>query len=175
MSHLIQTDTFTKILIRKFLGIVVRMKVQNKNQGKTMKRLLLSTMIVLAMSVPTATALANDNDTEKTQKPTVEHEKEHKHTHNHDEHDHDFDVNISFGNDDEEDDGDNNVRDGFYLGLSAISSFGDDFRFLNHDDRDAEFETDISVRAQLGGFFYRVTRTEFTQNPWALCTFSMGL
>lgn len=153
MSHLIQTDTFTKILIRKFLGIVVRMKVQNKNQGKTMKRLLLSTMVALAMAVPTATALANDNDTEKTQKPTVEHEKEHKHTHNHDEHDHDFDVNISFGNDDEENDGDNNVRDGFYLGLSAINSFGDDFRFLNHDDGDAEFETDISVRAQLGGFF----------------------
>lgn len=30
-SNTIQTDTFTKNLIRKFLGIVVRMRAQNKN------------------------------------------------------------------------------------------------------------------------------------------------
>jgi hypothetical protein len=46
-----------------------------------------------------------------------------------------------------------NSRDGFYLGLSAISSVGDDFRYPNHDNGDAEFETDISFRAQFGGFF----------------------
>ena len=116
-----------------------------------MKRLLLSTLVALAMTAPAATAFAND--TEKKQKPTTEHEKEHKHTHNHDEHEHSFDVNFSFGNDDDKDDDDNNIRDGFYLGLSAISSFGDDFRVANHDDGDAEFDTDISFRAQIGGFF----------------------
>jgi len=46
-----------------------------------------------------------------------------------------------------------NSRDGFYLGLSAISSVGDDFGVINHDNGDVEFETDISFRAQLGGFF----------------------
>jgi len=46
-----------------------------------------------------------------------------------------------------------NSRDGFYLGFSAISSVGEHFNMLNHDNGDVEFETDISFRAQLGGFF----------------------
>ncbi|MGB0833985.1 MAG: MipA/OmpV family protein [Psychrobium sp.] len=120
-----------------------------------MKRLLLSSFIAMAMAAPAASVLAETHDSEKKEKPTVEHEKKHKHNHNHDsdEDGREFNIRIGFEDDDEHEHDSGNVRDGFYLGLSAISSFGDDFRDPLHDDGDAEFETDISFRAQIGGFF----------------------
>ncbi|MBE0364150.1 hypothetical protein PULV_a1723 [Pseudoalteromonas ulvae UL12] len=46
-----------------------------------------------------------------------------------------------------------NPRDGFYLGLSAISTFGDDFRYLSADEPSSEFDIDLNYRLQLLGFF----------------------
>lgn len=115
-----------------------------------MKKLLLSSLVALAMAAPATTTLAGEYDNKETKKPTVEHEKEHKHTHHHNGEPEERGINIRFGS---HDDGEDNDRDGFYLGLSAISSFGDDFRDPLHDDGDAKFDTDISFRAQIGGLF----------------------
>jgi hypothetical protein len=47
----------------------------------------------------------------------------------------------------------NNSRDGFFLGVSAISSSGDDFSFLDADDDGATYDTDVSYRVQLASLF----------------------
>ena len=47
----------------------------------------------------------------------------------------------------------NNSRDGFFLGLSAISSVGDDFYFPETTEDNATFDMDISYRVQLASLF----------------------
>jgi len=47
----------------------------------------------------------------------------------------------------------NNSRDGFFLGLSAISSIGDDFSLPDVNDSDATFDIDIAYRIQLASLF----------------------
>lgn len=47
----------------------------------------------------------------------------------------------------------NNSRDGFFLGLSAISSVGDDFSLPNANDDESTFDIDISYRVQLASLF----------------------
>jgi len=47
----------------------------------------------------------------------------------------------------------NNSRDGFFLGLSAISSVGDDFGLPDANDDEANFDVDISYRVQLASLF----------------------
>ncbi len=46
-----------------------------------------------------------------------------------------------------------NRRDGFYVDVSAISSFGDDYAFAANEDTDSEFDVAISYRVQLLGLF----------------------
>ncbi len=46
-----------------------------------------------------------------------------------------------------------NRRDGFYVDVSALSSFGDDYSYTENQDTDAEFDVVISYRVQLLGLF----------------------
>ncbi|AAZ26085.1 MULTISPECIES: MipA/OmpV family protein [Colwellia] len=46
-----------------------------------------------------------------------------------------------------------NRRDGFYVDVSAISSFGDDYAFSANEDTESEFDVAISYRVQLLGLF----------------------
>ncbi len=46
-----------------------------------------------------------------------------------------------------------NRRDGFYVDLSALSSFGDDYGYGANQDSDTEFDVVISYRVQLLGLF----------------------
>jgi len=80
--------------------------------------------------------------------------KEHKHDYDEDSsswhfhcHDDDcdsesFDIQLS-----------DNTRDGFYLGMSGISSVGDDYSLVGDEDSSSEFDLDFSYRVQLLGFF----------------------
>ncbi|MDP2562929.1 MipA/OmpV family protein [Psychrobium sp. 1_MG-2023] len=76
-----------------------------------------------------------------------EHGTKHKHDKNekHEKHDGERHIDIDF---------DGNQRDGFYLGVSAISSVGDNFYFSTHDDSEAEFDVDVSYRVQFLGLFF---------------------
>lgn len=65
-------------------------------------------------------------------------------THDDEDNDEDDDIDFRF---------ESNPRDGFYLGLSAISSFGDDFRYPSDDEPSSQFDIDLSYRVQLLGFF----------------------
>ena len=47
----------------------------------------------------------------------------------------------------------NNSRDGFFLGLSAISSVGDDFSLPETNDDESTFDVDIAYRIQLASLF----------------------
>ncbi|MBL4942328.1 MAG: hypothetical protein JKY81_11785 [Colwellia sp.] len=47
----------------------------------------------------------------------------------------------------------NNSRDGFFLGVSAISSVGDDFSLPDANDNKATLDVDISYRLQLASLF----------------------
>ena len=73
------------------------------------------------------------------------HEKDKKNK-SYDDHDHDHDHDIDFNFD-------GNPRDGFYLGLSAITSDGDDFFLAEHDKSEVEFDLDVSYRVQFLGLF----------------------
>jgi hypothetical protein len=46
-----------------------------------------------------------------------------------------------------------NRRDGFYVDVSAISSFGDDYTLSANEDTESEFDVAISYRVQLLGLF----------------------
>ena len=46
-----------------------------------------------------------------------------------------------------------NRRDGFYVDVSAVSSFGDDYAFAANEGTDSEFDVAISYRVQLLGLF----------------------
>ncbi len=46
-----------------------------------------------------------------------------------------------------------NRRDGFYVDVSALSSFGDDYSYTAEQDTDTEFNVVISYRVQLLGLF----------------------
>jgi hypothetical protein len=46
-----------------------------------------------------------------------------------------------------------NKRDGFYVDVSALSSFGDDYGYGANQDTDTEFDVVISYRVQLLGLF----------------------
>jgi len=46
-----------------------------------------------------------------------------------------------------------NRRDGFYVDVSAVSSFGDDYTVAANEDTDSEFDVAISYRVQLLGLF----------------------
>ena len=46
-----------------------------------------------------------------------------------------------------------NRRDGFYVDVSAVSSFGDDYAFTANEDTESEFDVAMSYRVQLLGLF----------------------
>ncbi len=46
-----------------------------------------------------------------------------------------------------------NRRDGFYVDVSAVSSFGDDYAFAENEDTESEFDVAMSYRVQLLGLF----------------------
>lgn len=100
---------------------------------------LLARLISATFLLSSSATLAAPHDKEFDHKHENKHQndldKEHKH--DEDEHHH---MQI-----------DDNPRDGFYLGMSAISSKGDDFYLMNHDD--ADFDVDINYRVQFAGLF----------------------
>ena len=84
--------------------------------------------------------------------------KEHKHDYDDDSNSWHFHCH----NDEEGDDCDSesfdfqisdNTRDGFYLGMSGISSSGDDYSLVGDEKSSSEFDVDFSYRVQLLGFF----------------------
>ena len=103
---------------------------------------LLASLISVTFLFSSIAAFATPHDKD------VEHKHENKHEHDDDkqhEHEHDDDDHHHMNFDD-------NPRDGFYLGMSAISSKGDDFYLMDHDN-DADFDVDVSYRIQFLGLF----------------------
>jgi len=84
----------------------------------------------------------NGKKGDKQVKSEGEDEKNNEHGHEHNE----DDDHLEF-------DFDDNPRDGFYLGMSAISSKGDDFYLSENDTDEVDFDVDISYRMQFLGLF----------------------
>jgi len=95
--------------------------------------------LVTASFLLSSPVLAHDQNHDEEHKEHKEH-KHHKEHNHHEDHDMDFDF-------------DENPRDGFYLGMSAISSRGDDFYISEHDTDEVDFDLDVSYRVQFLGLF----------------------
>ncbi|NRA59528.1 MAG: MipA/OmpV family protein [Psychrobium sp.] len=92
---------------------------------KNLTKSLLTGLIGSTLLLSSAAVFAHDED--------KEHDEEHEH----------FNFNYE----------PSNPRDGFYLGISAISSTGDNFYLKRITDPETEFDVDVSYRVQFLGLF----------------------
>jgi len=114
---------------------------------------LLASIISATFLLSSSVTLASPHDKE------FEHKHENERQHEENKHDkdkkHQHDENKQHQHDDDHHhhmDFDDNPRDGFYLGMSAISSKGDDFYLMDHDN-EVDFDVDVNYRVQFLGLF----------------------
>ena len=111
---------------------------------------LFASLLSAAFLLPSTATFATPHEKDFDHKHETKHKYKNKKQHDHDEdkeHHHDEDEHHHHMN------WDDNPRDGFYLGMSAISSKGDDFYAVDHDENDFDFDTDINYRLQFSGLF----------------------